>query len=229
MSCLSDIRYSLFIYIYIYIILIGGGTLGSYEAGVFKGLVNTMDPEECHYDVVSGVSAGALNSFIISLFAPGDEKAAADFLTDKWLNIKRTDIMQDWKHGIIHGLLSESGLFDNEGGVTFLEDIMKGFPKGIQRKLLVAIADANTGDYVVADENNTPHKVAQYVIASAAIPAVLRAMLMDDTVYIDGGILINLNALSAIEKCRDMGFADTDIVVDLILAHESTIYIYIYI
>jgi len=52
----------------------GGGSKGSYEAGVLYGLVNN-DPDKSKYayDVVTGVSAGSINSIAVSLFAPGDE------------------------------------------------------------------------------------------------------------------------------------------------------------
>ena len=52
----------------------GGGSKGSYEAGVLYGLVNN-DPDKTNYayDVVTGVSAGSINTVAVSLFAPGDE------------------------------------------------------------------------------------------------------------------------------------------------------------
>jgi predicted acylesterase/phospholipase RssA len=52
----------------------GGGSKGSYEAGVLYGLV-TNDPDKTNYayDVVTGVSAGSINTVAVSLFAPGDE------------------------------------------------------------------------------------------------------------------------------------------------------------
>ena len=54
--------------------LSGGGSKGSYEAGVLYGLVNN-DPDKTKYayDVVTGVSAGSINTVAVSLFAPGDE------------------------------------------------------------------------------------------------------------------------------------------------------------
>ena len=52
----------------------GGGSKGSYEAGVLFGLVNNdQDKSKYAYDVVTGVSAGSINSVAVSLFVPGDE------------------------------------------------------------------------------------------------------------------------------------------------------------
>ena len=54
-------------------VMSGGGNKGSYEAGVIWGLVNTLDSEEVKYDVVSGVSAGAMNAAGMSIFGIGNE------------------------------------------------------------------------------------------------------------------------------------------------------------
>ena len=55
--------------------LSGGGAKGSFEAGALYGLVmNDVDKSKYRYDVVTGVSAGAINTGAISLFEIGDEE-----------------------------------------------------------------------------------------------------------------------------------------------------------
>ena len=62
--------------------LSGGGALGSYEAGALYGMYHgSSDKSKFEYEVASGVSAGAINSFAISLFEKGQEGAMVDFLT----------------------------------------------------------------------------------------------------------------------------------------------------
>lgn len=61
----------------------GGGAKGSYEAGALWGLYFTdTDKTKYQYDVVTGVSAGAINTAAVSLFAPGDEVNMLNFLTE---------------------------------------------------------------------------------------------------------------------------------------------------
>ena len=63
----------------------GGGAKGSYEAGALWGLYYTdTDKSKYQYDVVTGVSAGAINTAAVSLFAPGDEENMLNFLTEQW-------------------------------------------------------------------------------------------------------------------------------------------------
>lgn len=62
----------------------GGGSKGSYEVGFLKGMINNLDPIDYRYDVVVGVSIGAINAALLALYEPGQEKAAVDELEDLW-------------------------------------------------------------------------------------------------------------------------------------------------
>lgn len=56
----------------------GGGSIGAFEAGALWGMYHaTENPgENFDYDVLSGVSAGAINSFALSLFDKSDTENA---------------------------------------------------------------------------------------------------------------------------------------------------------
>ena len=65
----------------------GGGACGAYEAGVLYGLFhNAPDKDQYRYDVLSGVSAGSINSAMISTFPVGQEEQMLDFLSEQWQN-----------------------------------------------------------------------------------------------------------------------------------------------
>lgn len=44
------------------LVLSGGATEGAWEAGILWGLMNYGDPSNFEYDVISGISAGAINA-----------------------------------------------------------------------------------------------------------------------------------------------------------------------
>ncbi len=46
----------------------GGGSKGAYQVGVITKLVELLEADEVTWDVVSGVSAGALNSGLVSKY-----------------------------------------------------------------------------------------------------------------------------------------------------------------
>ena len=54
----------------------GGGTKGAYEVGALKVMSEMLDPIDVAYDVVAGVSVGAINAGIFSSYKRGDEKLA---------------------------------------------------------------------------------------------------------------------------------------------------------
>jgi len=93
----------------------GGGAKGAYEAGVLWGLVmSSTEKSKFAYDVVTGVSAGAINTGAISVYAPGDETNMVQFLSNKWATMTDDDVYQQWwPFSILTGINSETGIFDS--------------------------------------------------------------------------------------------------------------------
>jgi predicted acylesterase/phospholipase RssA len=81
------------------LVLSGGGNKGSYEAGTIYGMAHILDASEVTWDVVSGVSAGAMNSGGISIFEVGNEKAMSEWLTELWVSLDNSNIYQMWPGG----------------------------------------------------------------------------------------------------------------------------------
>ena len=65
----------------------------------------------------------------------------------------------------------------------------------------------------------TFEELPRAVLASGSIPVVFPPMHLQGKYLIDGGTVWNTNVNSAVQKCRDMGFADHDIVVDVVTCH----------
>jgi predicted acylesterase/phospholipase RssA len=63
----------------------GGGTKGAYEVGALKAMAALLDPKEIEYDVVVGVSIGALNAALFAFYEKGDEQNAIAYLESIWL------------------------------------------------------------------------------------------------------------------------------------------------
>jgi len=106
--------------------LSGGGSKGSYQAGVLYGLVmNDADKSKYSYDIISGVSAGSINAFAVSLFAKGDEVILVQYLSDTWANLKENNVFKRWSpFGIITGFTEKQGIFDNSPLTTTLTNIL---------------------------------------------------------------------------------------------------------
>ena len=49
----------------------GGGAKGAFEVGVLKGMEKYLRPEDYQYDVITGVSIGAVNAAVLSSYPTG--------------------------------------------------------------------------------------------------------------------------------------------------------------
>lgn len=99
----------------------GGGSNGAREAGVIRGFANCApNPEDFYYDVVTGVSAGAINTAALAGWDPADLVQMSEWLSDTWANLHNPDIYTTWPEGIIRPLWTEKGILDNSNAVPFL-------------------------------------------------------------------------------------------------------------
>lgn len=67
----------------------GGGSKGAFEAGALWGMYYAKQNagENFDYDVLTGVSAGSINSFALSLFAKNDTEHAINVISDTWASL----------------------------------------------------------------------------------------------------------------------------------------------
>ena len=70
----------------------GGGSNGAWEAGVIWGLTHYSNPADFSYDVLSGISAGAMNAVAMAGFAKGQEAVMSEWLSDVWAEMKTEDV-----------------------------------------------------------------------------------------------------------------------------------------
>ena len=54
--------------------------------------VEHLDPEDVKYDVVSGISVGALNAAHVSTYSKGQEKMMAEDLVKLWTNMTEENL-----------------------------------------------------------------------------------------------------------------------------------------
>lgn len=79
------------------LVLGGGGVRGAYEVGALLALTELVPAEEMKYNIISGVSVGAMNSCFCVGFEVGDEKAMSKYLVEVWNKIKGSrDLYSYW-------------------------------------------------------------------------------------------------------------------------------------
>ena len=202
----------------------GGGDKGPYQAAVFRGLVNNLPEEEVTYDVLVGVSAGALNSLALSPFEPHQVHEAANFAYALWNTIPQYDAYGFWPGGVVDGIFNRKGVLDISPGMEWVREQFQNYT--VNRKVTFTSTDANTGAYNPVDYNATgtqPEGYIEAVFASCIIPFAFGQIQIGDKSLIDGGCKWKLDVISAIRRCREVVDDDSDIIVDLVICNNPSI------
>jgi len=197
------------------LVLEAGGDKGSYEAGALDVLINNAtNPQNILWDVITGVSVGAINTGYISQFQVGDEKAMVAGMLSLWEEITSADIYQSWDGGMVQGILFESSVFDESPVIPFLEKYITQAP---QRTIRISATDANTGTYITFDETLSAEDLRIVMRSSSAVPVLFPYVNYLNYTFMDGGVLNCLNVGSAVSKCREIADSDSEIYIDVLL------------
>ena len=70
----------------------GGGAKGAYQSGVIYGFMHDGNPDDFQWDVVSGISGGAINTGALSVWAPEDGLAMSEWLQQTWNDLRTPDV-----------------------------------------------------------------------------------------------------------------------------------------
>jgi len=207
----------------------GGGSKGAYEAGGLWGLyysdVNAT-ADKYAYDVMTGVSAGALNTACGAMFEPSDVEHFINYLSEKWQELKEDNVWVPWKPaGIITGINKKSGVLDTSALFKFVQSVWDELGGVVKRKIVVSCVDASSGATHLFNE--TSENVIKGVVSSASIPFVFPHQIWEPNTYdnpteknlvcMDGGTVYNTNLVSAVERCRETADKDEDITVDIVI------------
>ena len=206
------------------LVLQGGGDKGAYESGVFWGLVyNAVNSENVKYDVVTGISAGAINAMGLSIYAVGDEVNAANFLNNTWRTLSRDSVYVYWAGGIIQSLLFKQSLTDNS---PLRKTLLKLVKLPIQRKITVGTTDANSGAYVTFNDNDFKNDLTMAVntvMFSSAIPVFFPPQFYKNYAFVDGGLSYGMDIASAVKRCLEVVDDQSQITLDIIMTNTATL------
>jgi predicted patatin/cPLA2 family phospholipase len=201
----------------------GGKENGAYQAGAMSGLASELAAADIAYDVVSGVSAGALNGALFSSFPAGQEKEAAAKMVSFWTEVAKTKLYQSWWGGLVEGLLTEGGLYDNSPMEGFFKDQLKGL--SLHRDLFIGLTDVLSGNFeVLTNSKLTESELPGALQASFSFPGVFPPYSGFDSEYFDGDSIYNVDIFSAVNEClKKTGGNEADVVVDVIMTNSDTL------
>lgn len=187
------------------LILAGGGARGSYTIGCLQYLLGNI---QIKYDLIIGVSSGAILGSFVGQYQTGKEKQSIDDLTTLWKGISTKDICKPWKpFGRIQALYKH-GLYDNSNVKALIRnDINLEKIRSSGKAVYVSVVEMGDGDHHTISQNDD--SFLDYIAASAAFPGIFPPVEIDGHFYIDGGTKDLVNTQYAINQ----GCSQIDIIL----------------
>jgi len=188
------------------LVLSGGGALGAYESGVLRYLIHDL---QLKYDILCGVSVGALNCSYLSMYPKEQENEALNSLLDIWENISTKQVYKRWfPFGRLHGLW-RSSLYNSQ---PLIDKVHKGLNlaqiRQSGRELAIGTCSLTTGRYVVFTQRDDC--LVDAVVASSSFPMGLIPVTIHNELYTDGG----LKHVTPLKAAIDLGADELDIVIN---------------
>jgi len=205
----------------------GGGSKGAFEAGVLYGLYHAKTAgQDFDYDVITGVSAGSINTGAMSVFPKEDTEHMLNVISDTWSQLTSGDLYEQWNWITREagGIVSHSGIYNTEPLYKFITKFFADHGGKVQRKITVAGVDVNTGNYHLWDE--TEPDVPKAVVSSSSIPFIFpnQQWKNEGLVVMDGGTVYNTNLVSAIQRCKEVvGDDESKIILDIVVCSSYTL------
>jgi len=106
------------------LVMSGGANRGAWEVGVMWGLAHYGNPADFYWDVISGISAGAINTAGTAGWAPEEVLEMTEYLSDAWNGLFSADI---WSLRPLPGALNvfnEESLLDDSAALETIREIM---------------------------------------------------------------------------------------------------------
>jgi len=189
--------------------LSGGGAYGSFEAGVISKLFESGST----YDIITGVSAGSLNTAYLSSIKSGEEKYHTLEFKNLWTSIKSKDILH--KVYFLNGL----SLYDNKPVKTKLNEIFTNITTIRDIKIgATSLIDGTSRVFNKTDVLN--YGLVDILMSSIAIPIALPPYPFLNDIFVDGGLTSNVLLNEGINYCVD-NFPLENIYVDVIVCGKK--------
>ncbi|MCH8160703.1 MAG: patatin-like phospholipase family protein [Chloroflexi bacterium] len=172
------------------LVLSGGGVLGAFQAGFLRALFRTS----FRPSLIVGTSAGALNGAFLALHP--DEQGAEE-LVGIWRELRQQRLFLFNPLRIAYQVASKQLCLSNGEILSELAErhILVDDFSATEVPLYITATNLSQGRKVTFHEG----PISRAVLASTALPGIFCPVEIDGDIYVDGGVLANLDLETAIE------------------------------
>lgn len=193
----------------------GGGSRGGYQAGALVGLTTLLPGADVEWNVVTGISTGALNSGLVAQFPMGQEVEMAQYAAEKWRSINSSAAVFVPYEGCDEAcsILTEPSLWST---APLRATLTEFYTNGIQRNITVGSSNLDLAQFSDFNETVGNANLIEAVMCSAAPPFFFPSQYFEGYSWGDGGCMCNLEVFKAVERCLDVVEDESDVIVDMI-------------
>lgn len=167
--------------------LSGGGSFGAVEMGVLDSITSDGRAPTT-YDIITGISAGGLNTGFLSYYK--DVSTALPEIKDIYESISTADVYSS----DVLDILGEWSIYNTAPLEQTLTSVLTN-KSPIADGPLSMIGSTNTNtselDVFVFDWNATIDRKIDILMATSAIPFAFPPRIVNDNIYVDGGVISN--------------------------------------
>jgi NTE family protein len=187
------------------LVLSGGGSKGSYQVGALQHLLGDL---KIKYDILCGVSVGAINAAYLAMFKHSEERESINYLYNMWVKINSSSIYKrHFPFGRWHALWKNSFYDSSPLHNLIRNNINLELIRESGKIVTAGTVSLTSGKYTIFDQSSD--YFIESVIASASFPGMLEPVNFLDQLWTDGGV----KEISPIKKAIDLGADIIDIIV----------------
>ena len=114
------------------------------------------------------------------------------------------------------GLLEMPGLLNNHNLAESMQVYLEKHDYEFKRNITVGAVNVEDGQFVKFNSGEIPAvEFHNAIVASSSMPIIFPTRYFRGGWFMDGGTEFNMNANQGVEVCREMGYEDKDIVLDI--------------
>jgi len=186
------------------------------------------DTFEGTWNAVSGVTEGAFNAYLISLHENENSTAAVHdtvkSLKDFWIKVGSDSVYKSHTFGFLEGLVFRDGVYKADPIEKLIDeefgsgDLQK---KNSKRALNIGIANLMNGTFVSFNDKFKTRDLIKVLKASVVYPGVFAPFEAWNTTWLTGSSVWNIDVAAPILRCKNMGYAEEDIIIDAVIDDAS--------
>lgn len=132
------------------------------------------------------------------------------------LAAQENDLFKPWGWGLLAGYFYQGALYDSENLFKFIEEQFS--EATVRRHLNIGLADILSGQYHSFQDARTRGDFVKILQASLVFPGVFEPVRAFDSNWVSGSTIYESDVVATVNHCRHLGYADHDIVVDVVLS-----------